>query len=205
MRQVRRYFLTLCFIFTAFGSGLHAAGAQGNSNFSQGVEHVEAEKQPPLVQKVALLAFLSMLPFIIMLLTSFLKMVVVLSLLRQALGVQNSPPNAVINGMAILMSIYVMFPTGLAMYKEAETYIEQEAPKNANLMDEASIEYLIGVIDRGKEPMRKFLVRNTTPKHTNFFYQLAKQKFPKPYKNELKSDDFIVLIPAYITSQVNIA
>ncbi len=202
MRHLRRYFLILCFIFTSVGFNLQAAPNQGNSVFSQSVQQVDEEKQPPLVQKVALLAFLSLLPFIVMLLTSFLKMVIVLSLLRQALGVQNSPPNQVINGMALLMAVYVMFPTGLAMYKEAETYIEQEAPKSANLMDQASIEYLVGVLDKGKEPMRKFLVRNTIPKHTSYFYQLAKQKFPKPYKNELKSNDFIVLIPAYITSQV---
>ena len=204
MRHVRRYIFLLWLVFTAVGSSLHAAGPPGraNANFSQGVEQVEGVQQPPLVQKVALLAFLSLLPFIVMLLTSFLKMVIVLSLLRQALGVQNSPPNQVINGMALLMAIYVMFPTGLAMYKESQTYIEQQAPKEANLMDQASIEYLVGVIDKGKEPMRKFLVRNTAPKHTAYFFQLAKQKFPQPYKSELKSNDFIVLIPAYITSQV---
>ncbi len=185
-----------------FGSSLHAAPVRDNGSFSSGVQQVQEEKQPPLVQKVVLLAGLSLLPFFIMLLTSFLKMVIVLSLLRQALGVQNAPPNQVINGMAILMSIYVMFPTGLAMYKEAETYIEQQVPSSGDLMNPASIEYLVGVLDKSKEPMRQFLIRNTIQKHTTYFYQLAKQKFPPPFKSELKAKDFIVLIPSYITSQV---
>ena len=202
MRYVRRYFILFLFALTAVSGSLSAAPVKDTGSFSTGVVQVQSETQPPLVQKVALLAFLSLLPFTVMLLTSFLKMVIVLSLLRQALGVQNAPPNQVINGMALLMSIYVMFPTGLAMYKESQTYIEQEAPKSGEIMNQASIEYLIGVIDKGKEPMRKFLVRNTMPKHKMYFYQLAKQKFPAPYRSELKSNDFIVLIPAYITSQV---
>ncbi len=63
---------------------------------------------PPLVTKLAVLAGLSLLPFAIMLLTSFMKIVVVLSLFRQALGVQQTPPNQVISGIALLITIYVM-------------------------------------------------------------------------------------------------
>lgn len=200
----RRYVILFLCSFVALSGPLQAAPAGGGSmqQFAGDVEQVQTEKQPPLVQKVALLAFLSVLPFAVMLLTSFLKMVVVLSLLRQALGVQNAPPNQVINGMALLMSIYVMFPTALAMYKEGETYIEQEAPQSGELLNAASIEYLVGVLDKGKEPMRKFLIRNSVTKHRTYFFQLAKKKFPPPFKEQLKSTDFIVVIPAYITSQI---
>lgn len=158
--------------------------------------------QPPLIQKVTLLAALSVAPFAIMVLTSFLKMVVVLSILRQAIGVQNSPPNQVINAMALLMAIYVMFPTGLAMYNASKEYMEENAPKNENLMSTESVEYLMGVIDHSKEPLRKFLVRNSLPRHRSYFFELAHKKFPVAYKSQLKATDFIVVIPAYITSQV---
>lgn len=201
MKFARRYVYLFFFCLMALGSSLQAAPTGGPTRIPQD-QTVDQDAQPPLVQKVTFIAGLSLLPFFVMLLTSFLKMVIVLSLLRQALGVQNAPPNQVINGMALLMAIYVMFPTGLAMYKEAQQYIEEEAPQSGAIFDSASVEYMVNVLDRGKEPMRKFLIRNTMPKHKTYFYQLAKQKFPAPYKTELKSNDFIVLIPAYITSQV---
>jgi type III secretion protein R len=197
-----RYLFFFCLTALALGGAMSTPAYAAEKGLSEKLTETGETKQPPLVQKVVVIAGLSLLPFAIMLLTSFLKMVIVLSLLRQALGVQNSPPNQVINGMALLMAIYVMFPTCLSMYKEAETYIESAAPKNGDILSEASVEYLIGVLDKGKEPMRKFLVKNTIPKHTNYFYQLAKQKFPPPFKNELKPNDFIILVPAYITSEV---
>src|SRR5579872_2589008 len=91
-------------------------------------ETQDQKGNPSLVTKLAVLAGLSLLPFAIMLLTSFMKIVVVLSLLRNALGVQQTPPNQVLNGIALLISIYVMFPTGLKMYQAAETVIKTSPP-----------------------------------------------------------------------------
>jgi len=156
--------------------------------------------QPSIVTKMAVLAALALLPFAIMLLTSFLKIVIVLSLLRNAVGVQQSPPNQAINGIALLMSIYVMFPTCLAMYNEAETFITKEAPQE--LISDRSAQFIIGVVDKSKEPLRQFLLKNTIQKHEQYFYTLAYRNFPDPYKTSLKQSDFIVLIPAYITSQL---
>jgi flagellar biosynthesis protein FliP len=62
---------------------------------------------PNVLTKIGVIALFSLLPYAVMLLTSFLKMVVVLSLLRNALGVQQSPPNPAINGIALIMAIYV--------------------------------------------------------------------------------------------------
>lgn len=192
-------FLCLLSFVAIFSSPLYGAPP---SSGTPGYEDFQNTSQPPLVQKVAVLAGLALAPFAIMLLTSFLKMVIVLSILRQALGVQNSPPNQVINGIALLMAIYVMFPTCLAMYNESSKYIEEMAPKNSSLFSDESVYYLIGIIDKGKEPMKQFLIKNSLQKHRTYFYQLAKQKFPPPYREALKSDDFIIVIPAYITSQV---
>ena len=75
------------------------------------IPQIETGKPPALMSELAVLAGLSVLPFAIMLLTSYVKIVVVLSLLRNALGVQQSPPNQVLNGIALLMTVYVMFPT----------------------------------------------------------------------------------------------
>ncbi len=158
---------------------------------------------PSVVQELTAITALALLPFVIMLLTSYIKIVVVLSLLRNALGVQNSPPNQVLSGIALLMTIYVMFPTGNAMYKAAESYINKEPP--TQLFSTQSAQYMIDVLDLSKEPMRDFLQRNTSGKHITGFYQLAYRSFPDEFKQSLKPTDFIVIVPAFITSQLKAA
>jgi type III secretion protein R len=203
----RRYWTYLLLLFIVFGTSMPTfLDAQSKQSFEEAAGDVKEVGQPPLLQKVAIIAILSLMPFAIMLLTSFMKMVVVLSLLRQAIGVQNSPPNQVINGIAILMAVYVMFPTGLDMYNAAKPYIEQAAPApEEGLLSNQSVGYVLGIMERSREPLRKFLIKNSVAKHSSYFYQLAKQKFPEPYRSELTQTDFIVLIPAYITSQVKAA
>lgn len=158
---------------------------------------------PKLLTQLAVLAGVALLPFAVMLLTSYVKVVIVLSLLRNALGVQQSPPNQVLNGIALLVTLYVMAPTGLAMYKAAGDYIEQNQPQV--LFSGPTATYLINVADKAKEPLRTFLQRNTTGKNINGFYQLAYKTFPEEYKKNLKPNDFIILIPAFITSQLKTA
>jgi type III secretion protein R len=161
------------------------------------------EYNPTLITKLSVLAALSLLPFAIMLLTSFMKIVVVLSLLRQALGVQNTPPNQVLNGIALLLTIYVMFPTGLAMYNAASKVINTNPP--TEMISDQSASYILNVMDAGKEPLRDFLIRNSSGKHMKSFYNLAYKLFPEPYKQQLKTTDFIILVPSFITSQLKSA
>lgn len=163
----------------------------------------ETATNPNMVTKLAVLAGLSLLPFAVMLLTSFVKIIIVLSLLRNALGVQQTPPNQVLNGIALLVTVYVMFPTGIAMYTAAEDVIVKQNPQEIFSANNAA--YIINVVDKAKEPLRGFLQRNTFGKHINSFYQLANRTFPEPYKSQLKQSDFIVLIPSFITSQLKSA
>lgn len=158
---------------------------------------------PNIITKVAVLAALALLPFMIMLLTSFLKMVVVMSLLRNALGVQQSPPNQAINGIALLMTIYVMYPTCLAMYNSAQSYIEENSP--STLFSGQAAYFIINVMDKTKEPLKDFLQKNSMTKHQRYFYQLAYKSFPGDFRKNLKMSDLIVLIPTYITSQLKSA
>ena len=145
----------------------------------------KSAENPSLVTKLAILAGLSLLPFAIMLLTSFMKIVVVLSMFRQALGVQQTPPNQVLNGIGLLITIYVMFPTGLAMYNAAHDVIESSGP--VPVMSAASALFIVNVVDKAKEPLRGFLQRNCSGKHIQSFYQLAYRIFPEPYKTQLKN------------------
>lgn len=157
---------------------------------------------PSLLTKVAVLLGLSLLPFAIMLLTSFTKIVVVLSLLRNALGVQQTPPNQVLNGIALLVSIYVMFPTALKMYTAAGDSVNRSPTA---LFSSQSANYIVEMVDKGKEPLRQFLEKNCSTKHIKSFYALGYRMFPDPYKQELKPTDFIVLVPSFITSQLKSA
>lgn len=156
--------------------------------------------QPNVITMMAIIALMAILPYAIILLTSFLKIVIVLSLLRNALGVQQAPPNQALTGIALLMSIYVMFPTCVAMYDAGKEYINTDTPKN--LLSANSAAYIYNVVDKTKAPLKKFLVRNMTINHQRHFYQLAYRSMPKDFQKDLKMDDFIVLAPAYITSQL---
>jgi len=155
---------------------------------------------PSMIEQVTAITAMALLPFAVMLLTSYIKIVIVLSLLRNALGVQQSPPNPVLSGIALLMTIYVMFPTMLAMYKASEDFRKEQPP--SNLFTGESALYIVSMMDVSKEPLRGFLQRNTSPKHINSFYQLAYRSFPPEFRQSLKPTDFIVIIPSFITSQL---
>lgn len=158
---------------------------------------------PSLVAKLTVLAGLALLPFAIMLLTSFMKIVVVLSLFRQALGVQQTPPNQVLTGIGLLLTVYVMFPTGVAMYSAASDEINRSG--TSPVISSASAFFVISTIDKAKEPLRDFLQRNCNAQHIQSFYQLAYRIFPEPYKTTLRPSDFIIIVPAFITSQLKSA
>jgi type III secretion protein R len=165
-------------------------------------EQNQESQNPSMVSKLAVLAGLSLLPFAIMLLTSFTKIVVVLSLLRNALGVQQTPPNQVLNGIALLVTLYVMFPTGLKMYTAAEKTMAN-AP--TTMFSSEAAAFVINVVDDAKEPLRSFLQKNCSGKHISGFYKLGVRIFPEPFKQALKPTDFIILIPSFVTSQLKSA
>ncbi len=155
---------------------------------------------PPLIAQMLTLIALSLLPFLVMLLTSFVKIVMVLSLLRSAMGVQQAPPNQVLNGIALILSLYVMFPTGQAMYNRVDHMIHAGMP--TELFSVGSAQFVIKAIEEGREPLREFLIKNTRAKHERSFFRLAYKFFPPDVRSTLKAHDFIVMIPAYIVSQV---
>jgi len=199
------FLLTTCFaadfLFAQEPAATPAQAAPAQEGVPQ--NFLEEGHAPPLVSELAVLTGLAVLPFAVMLLTSYMKIVVVLSLLRNALGVQQSPPNQVLNGIALLMTIYVMFPTGLAMYKASSEALNANIP--TELVSSAGANYIMAVVDGGKEPLRDFLIRNSVSKHMASFFQLAQRSFPPEYKESLKPTDFLVVIPAFITSQLKSA
>ena len=177
-------------------------GAEAPSKAQQpGLGPLEGTKTPSLITQAVALTLMSLLPFIIMILTSFMKIVIVLSLLRNALGVQQAPPNQILNGVAFMLSMFIMYPTVLKMYDAAETVITQTKAPDSILSPQSS-QYVIEIADKAKEPLREFLKKNSNVKHQALFYRIAYRILPENYRPELKPDDFMIVVPAYITSQL---
>ena len=158
-------------------------------------------KRPSIITEAFFLALLSLFPFIIMILTSFLKIVVVLSLLRTALGVQNAPPNQVINGVGFLLSLFIMYPTGIKMYDAAQSVIVRSGVPDS-ITDKNSTAFVLEIANAAVEPMKEFLKRNSSTRHQAIFFKLAYRGLPEEYRDRLKPGDLMVLVPAYITGQL---
>lgn len=163
----------------------------------------ESSNYPDLTSQAALLVFLALLPFLIMLFTSFMKMTITLALLRSALGVQQTPPNQVLNGIALILTMYVMYPTGLAMYQQAAPLLSGPLPNKLFSANSAAL--TIEVINVAKEPLRQFLIRNARKQDLQGFYKIAYKTFPEEAKATLKETDFIVVAPSFITTQIRAA
>lgn len=200
---VRGRFKLLFFLVLLLGPFLIEAQSTidvTNATLGSGGIAATTNKTPSLVTQAVAITFISLLPYLVILLTAFIKITVVLSLLRNALGTQQSPPNQVINGLAIILSIYVMYPTGLAMYNVGKEAIHNKPP--TELFSGESSLYVIEVVEKTREPLREFLKRNTSAAHMKSFAQLAAKVFPAELKADIQPTDFLILVPAYITSQL---
>lgn len=198
MKRLLPFFLMALLLFPSW-----ALFAQEASAAQEIVMPESTGGYPDIINQAALLVFLALLPFLIMLLTSFIKIVITLALLRSALGVQQTPPNQVINGIALILTIYVMYPTGLEMVQNTRHTLTQQLPKE--LFSASSAGVMIKVIDEAKEPLRQFLLRNSRKQDMQGFYKIAYKTFPAEAKERLQETDLIVVIPAFITSQVRAA
>lgn len=158
-------------------------------------------KKPSLITQAVVLTTMALLPFIVMILTSFLKIVVVLSLLRSALGVQQAPPNQIINGVAFMLSLFIMYPTVIKMYDASQEVLSQKQAPDSIVSAESSA-YIIEVASKAKEPLREFLKRNSAVKHRALFYRIAYRILPEENKEALTPDDFMIVVPSFITSQL---
>jgi type III secretion protein R len=151
---------------------------------------------PDPVVVLLTLVFLALAPFMAIMVTSFAKLVIVLSLVRNALGLQQIPPNLVLNGLALVLSMYIMAPLGLQIMKSAE-----ERLGSGPLQTQA----LFKVIGDAREPLQQFLGKHAQPRERDFFVQSAARLWPEEQAKELKSDDLMVLVPAFTVSELTAA
>lgn len=153
------------------------------------------------VVMVIVLGALALAPFVLIMLTSFVKMSVVLSILRNALGTQQVPPNQVITGLAFVLSIFVMAPVARQMYEAAGPVAETR-----DIFSEASVRSLFQASQNGKEPLRRFLSRHSHAKDRTLFMELLarleQQPVPAPPPPPINREDFRILIPSFVTSEL---
>ena len=140
------------------------------------------------IQTLLLLTSLTFLPAVLLMMTGFTRIIIVLSLLRQALGTPSSPPNQVLIGLALFLTLFVMSPVLDKIYAEAY----QPFAENKINMTEA--------LDKGSVPLRVFMLKQTREGDLALFLKLAEQKIDDPRQVPMK-----VLLPAYVTSELKTA
>ncbi|MCX6580520.1 MAG: flagellar type III secretion system pore protein FliP [Candidatus Aminicenantes bacterium] len=141
------------------------------------------------VKIALLLTLLTLAPAILMMMTSFTRLIISFYFLRQAMGLQGVPPNQVMIGISLFLTLFIMSPVGL---KINETAIK---PYNEGKITEME------ALNRSTEPIKEFMLRQTREKDLALFYQLSNT--PRPASK--KDVGMITLIPAFILSELKTA
>jgi flagellar biosynthesis protein FliP len=180
-RRVRLATVAVGVAAVAIGAASPAGAQDISINFGQGAGLTER-----VIQLIALLTVLSLAPSILIMVTSFTRIVVVLSLLRTALGTATAPPNAVIISLAMFLTAFVMAPVFQSAYDTAARPLlnNEITPEQA--------------FDRGSEPFRAFMLKNVREKDLKLFSDLAKEPTP-PTPQEIS---LRILVPAFMISEL---
>jgi flagellar biosynthetic protein FliP len=141
------------------------------------------------IQTLLLLTGLTFIPAILLMMTGFTRIVIVLSLLRHALGTQTAPPNQVVIGLALFLTFFVMAPTFDRVYVEAY----QPLSENKITFQQA--------LEKGSVPMREFMLKQTRAADLELFTRIAKQQQPE----SAEQIPMRVLIPAFVISELKTA
>jgi len=142
------------------------------------------------LQVLVLMTLLTLLPSIVLMFTSFTRIIVVLAILRQAMGMATTPPNPVLIGLALFLTLFVMAPVWTELYTEAVTPYMEESIE----LDEA--------LQRGREPIHSFMRNQVRENDLALFASLAGHEggFESPADVPFK-----ILVPAFLTSELKTA
>ncbi|MEM1008723.1 MAG: type III secretion system export apparatus subunit SctR [Myxococcota bacterium] len=150
---------------------------------------------------VVVVTLLGLIPFALTMITSFVKIAVVLSIVRSALGTQQNPPTQVITGLAIILTVYVMVPVGLEIQDEIRPLMTSSS-RNQKIVSKATVEIMIKAALKAREPVRRFLIKHSHNKDRYMFYNLALQLRKDKYRKQLTPNDLTVVIPAFVISEL---
>jgi len=148
----------------------------------------EANDVSVAIQLVVLMTLLSLAPAIVLLMTSFLRIIIVLSFIGRAMGLQSTPPNQVLVGMALFLTFFLMMPIGEQIYEEAFQPMQEGEITSVEALDRASV------------PLRNFMLRQTKPADIEFFLGIA--GLPETVPEELPMR---IVIPSFVLSELRTA
>ena len=141
------------------------------------------------LQILLLIGGISLIPAILFTVTGFTRILIVLGFIRNALGTQSTPPNQVLVGIALFLTLFVMAPTISAIKKDAYEPLQHHQINTTQ------------ALQRGQEPLRKFMFKQTRTRDLSLFVSLAHIKQPKT-RADIPT---YVLIPAFIMSELKTA
>ncbi len=148
----------------------------------------------PLTLVVAI-GFATLLPFAFMTLTAFVKISTVLQIVRGAIGAQSVPTNTVIIAFAGALTVLAMAPLGSRIADRAGPLLEPDSMND-------SAAWVGGMLTATREPLRAFLKANGSARERERFYQIARAARPEPEKAQVGRDDLVVLVPAFVVSEL---
>jgi type III secretion protein R len=141
------------------------------------------------------LGLLALVPLMVATCTAFLKIAIVLSLVRNALGVQQVPPNLVLYALALILTSFIMAPIGHEILGSIESH-----PGGVKGVGD-----LVAAIRDGIGPLRDFLFRNSAVEHRDFFIHQAQRLWPPEMAASLGQRDLTVLVPAFVVTELTAA
>jgi type III secretion protein R len=141
------------------------------------------------------LGIFALLPLLLVTTTAFLKISIVLSLVRNALGVQQAPPNIAIYALSMLLAMYIMAPIGYQIANVITT--EQDAT--------LSVKALLNIAKKSADPVREFLVANSKFEQREFFLTTAKKLWPPELSADASQRDLLIVTPAFVVSELTSA
>ena len=147
---------------------------------------------PSTVGLIIFLAVLGLLPFFIVTMTAFLKISVVMFIIRNALALQQTPPTLVLYSIALILTVFVSLPL-----------IEDVSNRlSARPLDVSSLDKLQASANVVKDPVKAYLIRFAKPGERQFFLSSTARIWPESARANVKDDDFIILLPAFVSSEL---
>jgi type III secretion protein R len=156
---------------------------------------------------VAALALVAVLPLVVLSVTSFVKLSVVLSLVRNAIGAPDAPSGLVVTGLALVLTFFVMAPVGIEMVHAAAEAPAQpvQAPREGDRSVEGALRAVVpdayhpqlDAAERAAEPLRAFLLNHSAPADKQTFRDLGKQ-----LGHDVRGDELWVIAPAFVTTEL---
>ena len=144
---------------------------------------------------VLALALVAILPFAFMALTAFLKISTVLQIVRGAIGAQNIPSGTVIMALAGVLSLVAMAPVGSRIASQVEPLLEKGERQTTS-------ELATGISSAVKDPMQAFLAANASKRELRRFLELGRAARPKAERDAVKPTDLLVVMPAFMVTEL---